>query len=58
MKTAGGILFGIGMAIVWSAVFVTSLDSWAGVGIGIAFGISLGSCMTVALNSSKNKEKI
>lgn len=57
MKTVGGILFGIGMAIAWSAAFVSLLDSWAGVGVGILFGISLGSCMTIALNSSKNKEK-
>ena len=57
MKTVGGVLFGIGMAIIWSAAFVSLLDSWAGIGVGIAFGISFGSCMVVALNSSKNKEK-
>ena len=58
MKTAGGILFGIGMAVLWSVVFVTTLDSWAGVGIGAAMGISFGSCMTIALNSSgKRTEK-
>ena len=57
MKTVGGILFGVGMALLWSGVFVSLLDSWAGIGIGILFGISFGSSMTVALNSSKNKEK-
>ena len=57
MKTVGGILFGVGMALLWSGVFVSLLDSWAGIGIGILFGISFGSSMTVAFNSSKNKEK-
>ena len=57
MKTVGGILFGIGMALLWSAVFVTTLGDWTGVIIGVAFGISMGSCMTIALNSSGKKEK-
>ena len=50
MKTVGGILFGIGMAILWSVVLESPT--------GILLGISMGLCMTVALNSSgKTEEK-
>ena len=49
MKTVGGILFGIGMAILWSVVLESP--------IGILLGISFGLCMTAALNSSGNKEE-
>ena len=48
MKTVGGILFGISMALLWSAV----LESPA----GILLGISLGLCMTIVFNSSNKKE--
>ena len=49
MKTVGAILFGIGMAILWSVALESP--------IGILFGISLGLCMTAAINSSGMKEK-
>ena len=49
MKTVGGILFGIGMALMWCVVFESP--------IGILFGISMGLCMTAALNSSGKKEE-
>ena len=50
MKTVGGILFGIGMAILWSVVLESP--------VGILLGISFGLCMTVVFNSSgKNEEK-
>ena len=49
MKTVGGILFGIGMAILWSVVFESPT--------GILLGISMGLCMTSALNSSRKKEE-
>ena len=48
MKTVGGLLFGIGMAILWSVV----LESPTGILLGISFGL----CMTVAFNSSGKKE--
>ena len=49
MKTAGGILFGISMAILWSAALESP--------IGILMGISFGLCMTVAFNSPGKKEE-
>ena len=49
MKTVGGILFGIGMAVLWCAVFESP--------VGILLGISIGLCMTTALNASGKKEE-
>ena len=49
MKTVGGILFGIGMAVLWCAVFESP--------VGILLGISMGLCMTTALNASGKKEE-
>ena len=49
MKTVGGILFGISMAILWSVVLESP--------VGILLGISFGLCMTVAFNSSGKKEE-
>ena len=49
MKTVGGILFGISMAILWSVVLESP--------IGILLGISFGLCMTVVFNSSGKKEE-
>ncbi len=34
------IAFGIIMTIIWSAVSVYFLKSWAGIGVGLCFGIS------------------
>ncbi len=34
-----GIVFFIVMSVLWSVVFVTAMHTWAGVGIGICFGI-------------------
>ena len=50
MKTVGGILFGISMAVLWSAVLESP--------VGILLGVSMGLCMTAVFNSSgKNEEK-
>ena len=49
MKTVGGVLFGIGMAILWSVVLESP--------VGILLGISFGLCMTAAFNSSGKKEE-
>lgn len=46
------ILYGIGITLVWSAVFVSALHNWAGIGIGIAFGV----CFTTIFVSNKNKK--
>lgn len=32
--------FGVGMTLIWSAAFVTALHSWAGIGVGICFGVA------------------
>jgi glucose uptake protein GlcU len=43
-----GLVFGIVMGILWSVAFVNALNSLAGIGIGMCFGISfslLGSSM-------------
>ena len=36
-----GVTIGIIAAILWSVVFINSLNSMAGIGIGICLGISL-----------------
>ena len=37
-----GVTIGIVAAILWSIVFINSLNSMAGIGIGICLGISVG----------------
>ena len=37
-----GVTIGISAAILWSVVFINSLNSMAGIGIGICLGISFG----------------
>lgn len=33
------LVMGIAMAVIWSAAFVSLLDSPAGIGIGVCFGV-------------------
>ena len=49
MKTAGGILFGVGMAVLWWAVLESP--------VGILLGLAMGLCMTSVFNSSGKKEE-
>ena len=49
MKTVGGILFGLSMAILWSVVLESPT--------GILLGLSMGLCMTAVFNSSGKKEE-
>ena len=48
MRNVGSILFGVGMAILWSVALESP--------VGILLGISMGLCMTVVFNSSGKKE--
>ena len=48
-----GITVGIIAAVLWSVVFINSLNSMAGIGIGICLGISFGSLIF----SKKDKDK-
>lgn len=41
-KVIIGVTIGITAAILWSVVFINSLNSMAGIGIGICLGISFG----------------
>lgn len=51
-RTVIGIIIGIIAAMLWSVVFINSLNSMAGIGIGICLGIS-GSLIF----SKKDKDK-
>ena len=51
-----GIMIGIAMAILWSIVFINSLNSMAGIGIGICLGISFGISGSLIF-SKKDKDK-
>ena len=51
-----GITIGIITALLWSVVFINSLNSMAGIGIGICFGISFGISVSFIF-SKKDKDK-
>ena len=51
-----GITIGIIAALLWSVVFIRSLDSMAGIGVGICLGISFGISGSLIL-SKKDKNK-
>lgn len=51
-----GMTVGIIAAILWSVVFIRSLNSMAGLGVGICLGISFGISGSLIL-SKKDKNK-
>ena len=51
-----GVTIGIVAAILWSIVFINSLNSMAGIGIGICLGISFGMFGSLIF-SKKDKDK-
>lgn len=51
-----GVTIGISAAILWSVVFMNSLNSKAGIGIGICLGISFGISGSLIF-SKKDKDK-
>ncbi len=51
-----GIIIGIVAAILWSVVFIRSLNSMAGLGVGICLGISFGISGSLIL-SKKDKNQ-
>ena len=51
-----GVTIGIIAAILWSVVFINSLNSMAGIGIGICLGISFGMFSSLIF-SKKDKDK-
>lgn len=51
-----GVTIGIIAAILWSVVFINSLNSMAGIGIGICLGISFGISGSLIF-SKKDKDK-
>ena len=55
-RTVIGILIGIIAAMLWSVVFINSLNSMAGIGIGICLGISFGISGSLIF-SKKDKDK-
>lgn len=55
MKKYRGLLFGIGMAILWSVVFVQVLRSPAGIAVGMCFGAALGIAMTASSRAKPAK---
>ena len=55
-RTVIGILIGIIAAMLWSVVFINSLNSMAGIGIGISLGISFGISGSLIF-SKKDKDK-
>ena len=44
------------MTIIWSIVFVNALNSKAGIGIGICFGVSFG-CSSSIMFKKKDEDK-
>ena len=55
-RTVIGIIIGIIAAMLWSVVFINSLNSMAGIGIGICLGISFGISGSLIF-SKKDKDK-
>ena len=55
-RTVIGIIIGIIAAMRWSVVFINSLNSMAGIGIGICLGISFGISGSLIF-SKKDKDK-
>ena len=51
-----GVTIGIVAAILWSIVFINSLNSMAGIGIGICLGISFGISGSLIF-AKKDKDK-
>ncbi len=51
-----GIIIGIIAAMLWSVVFINSLNSMAGIGIGICLSISFGISGSLIF-SKKDKDK-
>lgn len=51
-----GITIGIIASMLWSVVFIRSLNSMAGIGVGICLGISFGISGSLIL-SKKDKNK-
>ena len=55
-----GVTIGIIATILWSVVFINSLNSMAGIGIGICLGISFGISFGISgslIFSKKDKDK-
>ena len=55
-RTVIGIIIGIIAEMLWSVVFINSLNSMAGIGIGICLGISFGISGSLIF-SKKDKDK-
>ena len=55
-RTVIDIIIGIIAAMLWSVVFINSLNSMAGIGIGICLGISFGISGSLIF-SKKDKDK-
>ena len=55
-RTVIGIIIGIIAAMLWSVVFINSLNSMAGIGIGICLRISFGISDSLIF-SKKDKDK-
>ena len=55
-RTVIGIIIGIIAAMLWSVVFINSLNSMEGIGIGICLGISFGISGSLIF-SKKDKDK-
>ena len=55
-RTILGITIGIIAAMLWSVVFIRSLNSMAGLGVGICLGISFGISGSLIL-SKKDKNQ-
>ena len=55
-RTVIGIIIGIIAVMLWSVVFINSLNSMAGIGIGICLGISFGISGSLIF-SKKDKDK-
>ena len=51
-----GLSVGISMAILFGGIFCKVLDSYAGIGVGLCFGVSLG-CLTELLYKSYARKK-
>lgn len=51
-----GITIGIIAAILWSVVFIRSLNSMAGLGVGICLGISFGISGSLILSKKDKKQ--
>lgn len=53
-KVLAGIALGVGTAIIWSVVFVHVLNSMAGIGVGVCFGVPFAMIGTLLFKGREN----